>query len=129
MNKLKNLKNKAKQYFNRSKSYPGVIKEQKHHNDYDIMEIRTCTANYCETCEEMIFQNLKKCHECKERKICNFCYDDGEHLCKDCNDILMELYDNIEKEQKQNISKLKLKKLQSGDFNDLEIKDFVDQIL
>ena len=111
MNKLKNLKNKAKELFHRSKSYPGVIKEQKHHDDCDIMEIKRCSASYCATCEEMIFQTLKKCHECGERKICTFCYDNDEHLCKDCDNELMKLYNKIEKEIQKHSEYIRLQKL------------------
>ena len=107
MNTFQNLRNKL---FNRSKSYPGVIKEHKHN---DLMEVRICTSNNCSTCKKMVFQDLKKCNECNKRKICVFCYDDGKKLCKDCDDELMKLYDKIEEEMKE----------------ELKIEDFVDQLL
>ena len=125
MNFLKNKVNQMKISFNRSKSYPGCKTDKKLHTREldDIMEVKCCTASYCETCEEMIFQILKKCKSCGERKICLFCYNDGEILCKDCNDELMEMYDIFEKNMNESIKK------EEEDNNDMVIEDFVDQLL
>jgi hypothetical protein len=89
--------NYIKKIFGRSRSYPGCIPKNipdKHEID-DLMEVRVCTASYCATCEEMVFQTLRKCKECNERKICYICYEDNR-LCKECYQNFMYLYNTIE---------------------------------
>ena len=98
MNYLKNKVNKIKFSLKRSKSYPGCEPDKKAyvHELDDIMEVICCTASYCSTCEDMIFQALKKCKKCRKRKICYFCYNKDKPLCKECSDKLMKIEDYVD---------------------------------
>ena len=110
--------NKIRQLLKRAKTYPKYQKKEKHNDD--IMVLVKIRANYCSTCEEMIFQTLKKCKSCKEQKICICCREEND-ICKECDDVLMAVYDNIEKDMKKTI------KYSFG--SDEEIEENVDQLL
>jgi len=112
--------NKIKTFFNRAKSFPIYKKKTNIKIEEEIMVLVKLRANYCSTCEEMIFQTLKKCKNCKKRKICVFCSEEND-ICKECDDELMAVYDNIEKDMKKSI------KYSFG--SDKEIEDCVDQLL
>ena len=114
-----------KKIFTRSKSYPGCTPDniQNKHETDDIMEVRVCTAAFCETCEEMVFQTLRKCEDCGERKICWCCYDDDKKLCVKCYGDLMSTYNKIEKDM------CKKKKAKKSLKNAKKIVEYVDQLL
>ena len=106
--------NKVKQFFQRAKSFPQYKKKSSVKTEEEKMILVKLRAEYCSTCEEMIFQTLKKCNNCNKRSICSFCHKEND-ICKECDDELMVLYDNIEK------------KYLFG--SDEDIEEYVDQLL
>ena len=116
--------NKVKQFFKRAKSFPQYKSKKYIKTEEDIMILVKLRAEFCEACEEMIFQTLKNCNGCGERVICSFCYNEGNTICKPCDNELMAKYDMIEKAINEH-----KKYLESQIKSDDDIEDFVDQLL